>query len=200
MRISLEGNIGAGKSTILQKIAERFRSDIVTVYPEPVQAWGDLLALYYADKSTWSLPFSLKVLLGFLASNESTAKISLVERSPVTCKQVFTKLLHQEGVKNAYQWTIFCDYYDVVGWAPDAVIYIDVSEATCLENITSRARDEEHTIELHELRRIQFQYEQMLRDFPDHQVVRIDGNADIDTVVQRVEEALKKFLTYTTTI
>lgn len=191
MRISLEGNISAGKSHILAKLHEALHEKL-RVYPEPLNEWGDLLKLYYENRSAWCLPLSLKILLGFTASNKDD--FCVVERSPLACKNVFTKLLHQEGTMDAYQWNVFCDYYDVVGWVPDLVIYIDVPETVCLERIKKRNRDGEQGIELHELRRIQYQYEQLFfgkqREYQG-EVVRVDGNADLDVVVSRVMDIVK---------
>lgn len=196
MRISLEGNIGAGKSALLQRLGHIF-GEKLRVFPEPLQEWGDLLKLYYEDKKSWSLPLSLKILLGFTASNESDSPHTLVERSPMACKHVFTKLLHQEGTMNSYQWNVFCDYYDVIGWTPDLVIYLDVPESVCLERIKHRQREGEDGIELHELRLIQYHYEQLLSgkqlEFPG-EVIRVDGTGPFETVLARIEAILKKIL------
>jgi len=192
MRISLEGNIGAGKSSILQSLAETF-GDAVSIYTEPIHEWGDLLQMYYADRQTWCLPLSLKILLGFTASNGAPTPVSIVERSPLTCKTVFTKMLHQDGTMNTCQWNVFNDYWNVLGWSPDVIIYVDTSEDACMKRIRSRARDGEETIECQDLRRFRFHYELMLKEFQGP-VIRIDGDAPLEDVVAEVTSRVKEYV------
>ena len=51
--VSLEGNIGAGKSTLAEELRRRGRTVIV----ESVDSWGDTLALFYEDPAD-GLPVS----------------------------------------------------------------------------------------------------------------------------------------------
>lgn len=188
MRISLEGNISAGKSAILDALRESFPE--LECFPEPIDGWGDLLALFYNDKKTWALSLSLKVLLGFRASNES--KMCIVERSPLACKHVFTKLLHQDGTLSQEQWTVFNEYFDIIGWAPDVVVYIDTPASVCMERLVKRSRPCEQTVDLQYLKQLAFAYETMIKQQP--RVLRIDGNQPLDLVVKNVVEGVRRLI------
>ena len=67
--ISLDGNIGVGKTTLIEHIRKRF-PDIVIV-PEPVDMWTqlkdekgrNLLELFYKDKQRWSFSFQQAAML-----------------------------------------------------------------------------------------------------------------------------------------
>lgn len=191
MRISIEGLIATGKSDAIDAIRDAFPD--VHTFPEPVDEWGELLDLYYADKSTWCLPFSLKVLLSFRRSNGPSDCI--VERSPLSCKAVFTQMLMDDGVMNQRQFDVFKEYCDVIGWTPDAIIYIDTPAATCLQRVEQRARPCEQTIDLQFLRRLEFAYETMLKQ-ESHgiRIIRIDGTKPKDQVAADVVHALSALL------
>ncbi len=63
MLLSLEGNIGAGKSTFI-KILQKNLINIYETIPEPVAEWqnisgkgGNLLELLYSDPKRWAYTF-----------------------------------------------------------------------------------------------------------------------------------------------
>lgn len=170
MRISIEGNIAAGKTTVFQALEDSFPS--AHCFREPVRDWADLLDLYYKDPKTWALPFSLKVLLSFRESNASP--FCFVERSPLACKSVFTQLLFDDGTLTQPQFELFKEFSDVLGWVPDAIIFIDTPAATCLERMHARGRPCEADIDFQYLRRLEYQYEIMLKN-AGVTVVRVDG-------------------------
>lgn len=187
MRVAIEGLIGSGKSEALRALCEEFPS--IPCFQEPVDEWGELLDLYYEDKSTWCLPFSLKVLQSFRRSNG--CPISFVERSPLSCKSVFTTMLLNEGIMNQQQYDVFSSYHDIIGWVPNAIIYIDTPAATCLKRIETRGRKCEEGIDLQFMRRLEFAYETMLKqdDVRSIPVIRIDGTKRASEVAMDVIRA-----------
>ena len=62
--ISIDGNIGAGKSTILNIIKSQYKQ--VIIVPEPIDIWlktvdndnnNNILQMFYNDKLRWSYTF-----------------------------------------------------------------------------------------------------------------------------------------------
>lgn len=185
MRICIEGNIGSGKSGCVAALAKAFPS--IPNFPEPVEEWADLLSLYYASPAEWAFPFSLKVLLSFRApAREPTC---VVERSPLASRHVFSQLLYNEGTLNCHEWELFKEYHDEVAWKPDVIVFVDTPAEVCLERIARRGRECEAAIDLQYLRRVEFQYANMLR-YADVPVVRLDGTLpEADLHARVVEEA-----------
>lgn len=182
MRISVDGNIGSGKSECLRALAAALPD--VPCFPEPVEEWGPLLELYYASPAEWALAFQLKVLLGFRAPAQCDAAC-LVERSPLTSRHVFGQLLYNDGLLNQQEWEVFKEYSDVLGWKPDVIFFIDTPADVCLERVAARDRPGERPIAFDYLRRLDFQMQNMLR-FADVPVVRFDGRlppADLHAAV-----------------
>lgn len=181
MRISVDGNIGSGKSDVLDALAAAFPT--VPVFPEPVESWGELLDLFYASPAEWSLPFSLRVMLSF--GEPARHPTCIVERSPLTSRHVFGQVLYNQGLLNQHEWDLLKEFNDVVAWKPDVVFYLECPPTVCMERIAGRGRACESGIDLEYLRRVDFQYQNMLR-FMDVPVVRFDATAPKAEVHARV--------------
>jgi deoxyadenosine/deoxycytidine kinase len=191
MRVCVEGNIGSGKSACVQYLGEALAGE-VSVFPEPLDQWGDLLSKFYENADEWAFPFSLKVLLGFQEPRRH--ETCIVERSPLACREVFGQLLYKDNTLNCHEWDLFKEYHDVLGWEPDAILYIDTPPHVCMDRIQSRGRACEAGISETYLKRIEFQYGIMLR-FTTVPVVRVDGTLPPAELQARVLEEVRRILT-----
>ena len=191
VRICVEGNIGCGKTTALDHI-RALRPDL-RVFPEPVEEWGELLARFYADPAQWALPFSLRVLLSFVppARAAGAGECAVVERSPLSCRHVFAQLLFNEGKMTQEEWDVIKEYADVLGWVPDAIVYVQTSADECHRRMERRGRAAEAGLDLQYLKRLEFQYETMLR-YASVPVVRVDGAQPPERVAQAILEVVDK--------
>jgi deoxyadenosine/deoxycytidine kinase len=185
LRVSIEGNIGSGKSSVLAALATALPD--CPVFAEPVDEWTDLLDIFYASPAEWGLAFSLKVLLSF--RKPAKHDTCLIERSPLACRHVFSQLLYNDGSLTQHEWDLFKEYFDLLAWTPDVIVYIDTPVDLCMERIQVRGRTAEKSLDAEYLNRIEHQYTNMLR-FVDVPIVRLDGTlslpelqrAAIDTV------------------
>ena len=168
MRICVEGNIGSGKTTLLDMLANKG----ITVRPEPVSSWGNLLKLYYDDPVQWSLCFNLKVLHSFQHIPEGD--VVVVERSPGTCRHVFGQLGYNDQHMTAGAWEIFKEYANLLSWDPEAYVYIHTPPEVCYERMQQRNRPGEESVTLEYLQRIDFQYQNFLR-YCERPVHTLDG-------------------------
>lgn len=189
MRLCVEGNIGSGKSECMRVLAAAFPG--TPAFPEPVDEWAELLALYYQNPAEWSFAFTLKVLLSFRAPAATAACI--VERSPLASRHVFSQLLYNEGVLNCQEWELFKEYHDVLAWKPDVIFYIDTPVDECLRRIARRGREGEQAIDAAYLKRVEFQYANMLR-FADVPIQRFDGSLPKAELHARMLEAAEGLL------
>merc|ERR1711898_84840 len=96
--ISIEGNIGSGKSTILKLLKQKSDKSIIFI-DEPVSEWQtikdssgkNILELFYANKQRYSFTFQilayitrLRKILDVIKNNQD--KIIIMERSIYTDK------------------------------------------------------------------------------------------------------------------
>ncbi len=190
--VCVEGNIGCGKSTTLQGVG--LACPDAAVFPEPVEDWGDLLAKFYDNPSQWAFPFSLKVLLSFSAPLKTEAPCAVVERSPLSCRHVFSQLHFNEGKMTQEEWDLFKEYWDVLGWTPDLVIYVHTPPDECFARMKERGREAEEGVDLQYIKRIDFQYETMLR-YANVPVVRVDGTDDPSAVTRAVADIVTNAMT-----
>ena len=80
--ICIDGNIGAGKSTILNEIKKKY-----PVYVEDIAGWG-LLDEFYRDPQRWSFTLQTSILLSMRKQYEEMMSlpgpIVFVERTPAS--------------------------------------------------------------------------------------------------------------------
>lgn len=190
MRISIEANIGAGKTTLIQSIGSVLD---IPIYLEPVEEWRDWLQLFYTDPQRWGFTFNLNALMSF--TNVPGEQSVLVERSPVSCHHVFTALQHTSGHINDPEYTLFKKVYNAVSWTPDVVIYLKTDPRICLERMRKRDRESERNINLEYLEAIHTRHEELFAADPHYQqLIVIDGNRDADTVFADVLHQLKNIV------
>lgn len=173
MRVSIEGNIGSGKSECMTYLAKALPE--VPVFAEPVETWGRLTDMFYDDPQEWALTFSLAVLLGFRKPVQHDTCI--VERSPLACREVFGQLLYNDGTLTCQEWALFKAYHDELGWEPDVILYVDTPVGMCMDRIRNRGRPCESRITEDYLRRIEFLYTTNMLRFAEKKVrvIRLDG-------------------------
>lgn len=187
MIVCLEGNIGSGKSTVLQRL---FQDHNLTIKEEPISEWGPLLDLYYDNPAAWALPFDLKVLHSFCDIPEpNESGIVCVERSPGACRHVFGQLGYNDEHMTPASWDIFKEYHDLLAWEPSAYVYIDTPPDQCFERIKIRGRHCESGLTEEYLRRIEFQYTNFLK-FTGTPTYTVDGTKPVDEIVRDIVDFL----------
>jgi deoxyadenosine/deoxycytidine kinase len=163
--LSLEGNIGSGKSTVLQILKER-HPDWIFV-DEPVGDWlalrnehgESLLEVFYKDKKRWSYTFQnaavlyrFKKLRGALDSlSPGSPAVIVMERSLETDRQIFCRMLHRDGFVDSLEKRLYEDWFThITGMVPevDGYIFINTDPKMSFERVAKRAREGESVIPL----------------------------------------------------
>jgi deoxyadenosine/deoxycytidine kinase len=173
--VSLEGNIGGGKSYLLEQIKNAM-PDVMTV-PEPVGEWmrlknsegKSLLELFYEDKHRWSYTFQncaiLTRIMGLKnALRDCKKKIIITERSVLTDRFVFAEMLRDGGDIDALEWDLYMKWYEA--FAEDlpvkGVIHLTTGVGTSAGRIVTRGRHGEEHIPLDYLSALDAQHHKWL--------------------------------------
>ena len=149
MHIAITGNIGAGKTTLAEKLAEHYGWE---VYYEAVDN-NPYLASFYADMPKWS--FHLQIF--FLNSRfEQVLKIKanpdktiIQDRTIYEDAYIFAQNLYESGHLNETDFQTYKGLFTTIMKAispPDLMIYLKADIPKLLGQIKKRGRDYEENI------------------------------------------------------
>ena len=200
---ALEGNIGAGKSTIMKIISNQFHD--VEFVEEPVKQWQNLngcnlLDSFYSDPKRWGFSFEFYSMLtkiqALLKAADSDKPIIIIERS-ILSNKVFMDLSNDLGKLDKMEYTMLINTYNfyLENVYPQiaGIIYLDTPVDECIRRITKRNRGEECTIEKSYLNSIKEKMDEMCNS-STMIVIRIDGMYDCERDVKRVCDDIKRYL------
>ena len=200
---ALEGNIGAGKTTIMKIIGQYFTS--VEFVEEPVSQWQNLggmnlLNAFYSDPKRWGFSFEFYSMLSkikaLLNAANSDKPVIVIERS-ILSNKVFMDLSHELGKLEEIEYTMLMNTYHFylqhVYPQLSGIIYLDTPVDECIKRITKRNRGEECTIERSYLQCIKEKMDQLCNSSTMN-VIRIDGMYDCERDKIRVCQDMERYL------
>lgn len=195
--ISIEGNIGSGKSTLVSDLQLYFKNkgitnDKVVFLQEPVDIWntirddeGTIIEHFYKDQDKYSFPFQMMAYISRLAKIREAIKkypkaIIITERSLYTDKYVFAKMLYDNNKIDEVSYQIYLKWFNhfIEDLPKHEFIYIKTKPEKCLERINKRNRSGE-TIELEYLDNCDKYHDKMLTSHECYSNLVLDGNIDM---------------------
>ena len=203
MIYALEGNIGAGKTTMMKIIGQYFTS--VEFVEEPVSQWQNLggmnlLDAFYSDPERWGFSFEFYSMLSkikaLLNAANSDKPVIVIERS-ILSNKVFMDLSHELGKLEEIEYSMLMNTYHFylqhVYPQLSGIIYLDTPVDECIKRITKRNRGEECTIERSYLQCIKEKMDQLCNSSTMN-VIRIDGMYDCERDKVRVCQDMERYL------
>lgn len=185
MFISISGNIGSGKSTVINSLTQLYSTKI-NVVPEPVSDWYPFLELFYKDKKKWAFSLQVQVANSFKypESSETPRNFSVYERSAQESLHIFSSALKDDNLLTDKEYDIIQFITDKYCWEPNFTIHINTDPHICLERINKRNRSAETNISIDYLKKLHQKYQ----NFPCD--LLIDGNQPKEYVLDKVKEAV----------
>lgn len=171
--ISIEGNIGTGKSTILENLEHHLIQNSapgeILFLKEPVDIWESItdeaghtiLEKFYEDQHRYAFTFQVMAYISRLTmlkkaiKENSDCKVIIIERSLSADKNIFMQMLHDDGKADKMEYDIYnkwyCEFID--DYRVNAMIYLDTAPEICAERINKRHRNGEGGIPVSYLER-----------------------------------------------
>lgn len=207
--VSIEGNIGSGKSTLMANLKKYYQSkqdDIVTnilFLKEPVDEWEQIvdengvtmLEKFYANQEKYSFPFQmmayisrlniLRNLLKTIDQKSSVKTIIITERSLYTDKLVFAKMLYDSKKIEHINYQIYLKWFETFSeeFPVHKIVYVKTDAEVCHSRIVKRSREGETNIELEYLKNCCDYHNNMLDISTSgcvcNEQLILDGNIDI---------------------
>ena len=146
--VSIDGNIGSGKTTVLQEIEKLG----FPVFYEPFEA-NPYLPLYYQDPER----YAFHVQIWFLTARRkqynhaqiTDSPIVFVERTVYSDKYIFAELLRRQGKLSPLDWIAYNYHFDTCKThIPDFSLVLSVKPEECQKRIIERGREMEANIPL----------------------------------------------------
>ena len=192
--ISIEGNIGSGKSTLFEKLKIHFANNKNIIFVrEPVDIWESIqdengttiLEKFYQDQIKYSFSFQIMAYISRINLLKETIKqnpdaIIITERSLYTDKMVFAKMLYDTHKIEYINYQIYLNLFDTFknDFNVDNIIYIKTDPNICYNRILKRARNGENNISLDYLQLCDTYHNNMV-DILECDKIVLNGNVDI---------------------
>ena len=195
--LSIEGNIAAGKSTLLEELKKKYKDNVkINFLDEPEELWENvkdkygvsMLQKYYSNPTKYAFAFQmmaytsrLKILRKMEAKLREEIKngedrLIITERSILTDKYVFAQMLYDEGKMEDVEFQIYNEMFEEFSTQTvDMIVMLETRPEVSFERVIKRGRVGE-VIPLEYLEKCFAYHEKML-----HYMQRtvLDANQDI---------------------
>jgi len=192
--ITIDGNIGAGKTTILNYIHYNHN---IFIDLEPIENWKPFLNDIYINKTKY-FNFQIRVWLdrSFIQEKDNNS-IIIMERSPYFIRNTFNKYIGINNLINSQENNIMEELYDKTDiiWKSNYYIYIRSSPEKCLERINKRGRENESEITLEYLKEIHILHEKTYNEAikKGMNIILIDiENKTLEEIANEILKYIKK--------
>jgi len=196
--LSIEGNIGSGKTTAKEKLrqyilANNNGSESTIFVDEPTDEWQTvqdekgvpILVNLYSDLKRFAFRFQMMAYISRLkklrdAARNPKVKIIITERCLITDAHVFEKMLYDSKHIEEDEHQIYTKWFDEFAKEvePSCIVYFKASTEVCINRIKQRNRPGEQEIQYDYLERCNNYHNDWLISDPTNLIPVLVLNAD----------------------
>ncbi len=172
--IAIEGNIGAGKTTLTTRIAEDFNAKTV------LERFADnpFLPKFYEDQSRYAFPLEMSFLADrYQQISDDLAQFDLFKDFIIADYHIFKSLIFAKVTLTEDEYRLYRKLFEIIYKEmpkPDLYIYLYQNTERLLENIKIRGRSYEQEIPAEYLDKINRGYLDYIKSQTDLNVLIID--------------------------
>ncbi len=183
-RIVIDGNIGSGKTTQLDLLEKKGW----IIQKEPLDKWP--LKEFYEDQKRWAFYFHMVLLQTLQPTKTSTPVI--YERSLMSSRYVFWKVLMKNGVVTQMEDDTYSKFYNRYEWFPDLYIFLSKKPEKCYEHIQSRYQTGDTGVTLQYLKDLDTEYMNLIRTVPCR-VIMINAERPVEEIHKEICQHLSEY-------
>ncbi len=179
--IAIEGNIGAGKTTLSTKLSEDCNAKLV------LERFADnpFLPKFYKDQSRYAFPLEMSFLADrYQQLSDDLAQFDLFKDFVVADYHIFKSLIFAKVTLQEDEFRLYKTMFDIIHKEmpkPDLYVYLYQNTERLLENIKKRGRSYEQEIPADYLEKINQGYLDYIKTQTDLNVLIMDVS-DLDFV------------------
>lgn len=174
--ISIEGTIGAGKTTLASMIAEEFNARLILEQFEE----NNFLPKFYKDPDKYAFPLELSFLASRFQQLKTELSVTDIFRQMIVSDYFINKsLIFSKATLPDDEFNLYTKLFSIINLSlpkPDLLVYLYASVSRLKSNIILRGRPYEQNIEHAYLQRIQSGYFDYLRQQSEMRILIIDTN------------------------
>jgi len=177
----IEGNIGAGKTTLSTLFAQDYNAKLV------LERFADnpFLPKFYKNPEQFSFPLELSFLADrYKQLNDELRSVSLFQPIIIADYFFMKSLIFAKNTLSGDEYNLYRQIFEIIYNSipkPDLYVYLHLPIPRLLENIHKRGRDYEQTITADYLEEIQKGYFDFFKQNPQYTFLVID-TSNIDFV------------------
>ena len=161
--IAIEGNIGAGKTSLASLMSDEFNARVV------LERFADnpFLPKFYEDKERFAFPLEMSFLADrYQQLSDDLAQFNLFKNLIVSDYYIFKSLIFAQVTLQKDEYALYRKMFDIMYKEiskPDLYIYLYQNTDRLLENIKKRGRDYEQNIQADYLQKIHDGYHNFIK-------------------------------------
>lgn len=198
--IAVEGNIGAGKTTLAHKLAADFNAKKV------LERFADnpFLPKFYKDQARYAFPLEMSFLADrYQQISDDLAQLDLFKDFIVADYHIFKSLIFAKVTVTEDEFRLYRKLFEIIYKEipkPDLYIYLYQNTERLLQNIKKRGRSYEQEIPSDYLDKINQGYFDFIKTHPDLNILILDVSdrdfvkkqSDYIYILEEIDRALSK--------
>ncbi|CAM1360797.1 2-amino-4-hydroxy-6-hydroxymethyldihydropteridinediphosphokinase [Tenacibaculum sediminilitoris] len=172
--IAIEGNIGAGKTSLANMMSDEFNAKVV------LERFADnpFLPKFYNDNERYAFPLEMSFLADrYQQLSDDLAQFDLFKNFIVSDYYIFKSLIFAQVTLHSDEYQLYRKMFDLMYkeiTKPDLYVYLYQNTERLLENIKKRGREYEQNIEASYLKKIHDGYSNFIKTQPDLNILIVD--------------------------
>ncbi|MFA6676804.1 MAG: deoxynucleoside kinase [Bacteroidales bacterium] len=200
MHIAIAGNIGSGKTTLTNLLAQHYKWKPKF---EDVD-FNPYLEDFYDDMKRWSFNIQIYFLnkrFQDIVSFSKTKGTIIQDRTIYEDAKIFAPNLHDMGLMDSRDFDNYTDLFNLMMSLvnpPDLLIYLKSSIPNLVSQIQKRGREYENSIRIDYLKGLNSRYEKWINEYDEGKKLIIDVDTlnfedkpeDLNTIIDKIDAQL----------